>query len=111
MTNFGKVCEFNEAFGGAKSWHVQYKLLTEEFAEVAAEIPSAMYAADMEMLVPEEEYCERMGRLVKELADLLYVTYGFFQVLGVDADKVFEIVHESNMSKLGPDGKPVKKRD
>ena len=50
-------------------------------------------------------------KLTKELADLLYVTYGFAVTFGLPIDEVFERVHRSNMSKLGDDGKPVYRED
>lgn len=49
--------------------------------------------------------------LTKELADLLYVTYGFAVTFGLPIDEVFERVHRSNMSKLGDDGKPIYRDD
>lgn len=51
--------------------------------------------------------------LLKESADLLYVLLGTLVALGV-ADKfeeAFKRVHESNMSKLGDDGKPIYRED
>jgi len=42
------------------------------------------------------------------LADLLYVIYGYAVTFGWDLDEAFRRVHESNMSKLGDDGKPIK---
>lgn len=41
---------------------------------------------------------------VAALTDLLYLTYGSFVLMGVDPKPFFEIVHESNMGKLFPDG-------
>ena len=41
------------------------------------------------------------------LTDILYVTYGAGHAFGVDLDKCFEEVQNSNMSKLGKDGKPI----
>ena len=41
------------------------------------------------------------------LTDLLYVTYGAGHAFGIDLDKCFEEVQNSNMSKLGDDGKPI----
>jgi len=49
--------------------------------------------------------------LTKELADLLYVTYGMAVTFGLPIDEVFERVHQSNMSKLGDDGKPLYRDD
>ena len=51
------------------------------------------------------------AELTKELADLLYVTYGFAVTFGLPIDEVFERVHRSNMSKLGDDGKPIYRDD
>ena len=41
------------------------------------------------------------------LTDILYVAYGAGHAFGIDLDKCFNEVQESNMSKLGPDGKPI----
>ena len=41
------------------------------------------------------------------LTDILYVTYGAGHAFGIDLDKCFEEVQNSNMSKLGEDGKPI----
>lgn len=60
-----------------------------------------------------EEYNQQQDKehLAKELADLLYVTYWLAARIGIDIDKAFREVHKSNMSKLGDDGKPVKRAD
>ena len=54
---------------------------------------------------------EHRENFVKELADLLYVVYWMAARVGIDLDKAFRIVHSSNMSKLGDDGKPIKRAD
>ena len=41
------------------------------------------------------------------LTDILYVTYGAGHAFGINLDKCFEEVQNSNMSKLGADGKPI----
>ena len=41
------------------------------------------------------------------LTDILYVTYGAGHAFGVNLDKCFDEVQQSNMSKLGGDGKPI----
>ena len=41
------------------------------------------------------------------LTDILYVTYGAGHAFGIDLDKCFNEVQNSNMSKLGEDGKPI----
>ena len=41
------------------------------------------------------------------LTDILYVTYGAGHAFGIDLDKCFDEVQNSNMSKLNKDGKPI----
>ena len=41
------------------------------------------------------------------LTDILYVTYGAGHAFGINLDKCFDEVQNSNMSKLGKDGKPI----
>lgn len=66
-------------------------------------------------LIDEEydEVCEATNSedLIKELADLVYVIYGTAATFGWDLDEAFKRVHESNMSKLGDDGKPIYRDD
>lgn len=49
--------------------------------------------------------------LAKELVDILYVCHWTAAKIGIDTNEAFRRVHASNMSKLGPDGKPVKRED
>lgn len=49
--------------------------------------------------------------LLKELADLVYVTYGYAATFGWDLDEAVRRVHASNMSKLGEDGEPIYRED
>ena len=49
--------------------------------------------------------------LTKELADLVYVCWWLAARIGIDLNATLRLVHASNMSKLGPDGKPVKRGD
>lgn len=46
-----------------------------------------------------------------ELADLVYVAYGNALAYGFDLDDVLAEVHRANMSKLGADGRPVRRAD
>ena len=68
-----------------------------------------------EELAEVEEAIEKkdMINLLKELCDLQYVLDGLFVVCGMDQAKEegFMLVHQSNMSKLGDDGKPVYRED
>jgi predicted HAD superfamily Cof-like phosphohydrolase len=45
------------------------------------------------------------------LADIVYVAYGSAHVYGIDLDAVLDEVHASNMTKLGADGRPVRRAD
>ncbi len=45
------------------------------------------------------------------LADIVYVAYGAAVTYGIDLDAVIREVHRSNMSKIGPTGKPVRRAD
>ncbi len=48
---------------------------------------------------------------LKELADLVYVCYQYAINMGWDLDEALHRVHESNMSKLDEDGKPIYRED
>jgi len=48
---------------------------------------------------------------LKELADLVYVCYQYAENLGWDLDEALNRVHQSNMSKLGEDGQPIRRED
>lgn len=63
-----------------------------------------------------QTYLSRIGEmdslnLLKELADLAYVVYGTAEAFGWDLDEAVKRVHESNMTKLGEDGKPIYRED
>ena len=100
MTNFNKVKTFMETFGqevktkpsfsSDKINTLRYDLIKEELEElkIAMENKDLLEVADA-------------------LTDILYVTYGAGHAFGIDLDKCFEEVQNSNMSKLGEDGKPI----
>jgi predicted HAD superfamily Cof-like phosphohydrolase len=48
---------------------------------------------------------------LKELADLVYVCFQYAENLGWDLDVALDRVHQSNMTKLGEDGKPIRRED
>ena len=59
-----------------------------------------------------DESGEDQAALLKELADLVYVCYGYADRFGWDLDEAFRRVHLSNMSKLDPvTGKPIFRED
>ena len=100
MTNFKSVKKFMKTFG-------------QEIKEKAS-FPDDKITALRYDLIKEElgELREAMDKKdIKEVADaltdILYVTYGAGHAFGIDLDKCFEEVQNSNMSKLGSDGKPI----
>ena len=100
MTNFQKVKYFMETFGqevksspsfsSTKINELRYNLIKEELDEFknALDNNDLLEAADA-------------------LTDILYVTYGAGHAFGIDLDKCFDEVQNSNMSKLDENGKPI----
>jgi predicted HAD superfamily Cof-like phosphohydrolase len=76
-------------------------LICEEYEEVAQAI---IYLEDTRLNMTSGTVAEATEELAKELADLLYVVYGTAEELGIPLEEVFKAVHESNMSKVWPDG-------
>ena len=54
---------------------------------------------------------KNMVEIADALTDLLYVVYGAGHAFGIDLDDCFAEVDRSNMSKLGPDFRPIKRED
>lgn len=59
----------------------------------------------------EEQGPIDVAKTIDALCDLLYVVLGSAVSLGVDLLPFFRLVHDSNMAKLGPDGKPIRRSD
>src|SRR5690606_28859689 len=95
------VKELHEEVGGERGVTDQIRELRGR--PIAEEAPEAVDALKAEPIDREA--------VAKELAELLVVTYGTADVLGIDLDKAFDLVHESNMSKLGEDGTPIRRED
>ena len=106
MNKFYKsVKEFQEAFGQTPSIHRRVKLIKEEYKELMEAIPlSLVFSYSSVEPMPSD-------KIKKEAGDLLYVVTGIFVDYGWDMDAIFDKVHESNMSKLGDDGKPIYRED
>lgn len=83
------------------------KLIGEEVEELYAEIDKARAEIDAGGSITRET----LAAMMKELADVQYILSGMVVTFGMPADRVFERVHQSNMSKLGHDGKPVRRDD
>lgn len=57
------------------------------------------------------EYNNDLENIAKELADIIYIVCGTAVSYGIPLDRVFDEVHRSNLSKLGEDGKPLRRED
>ena len=100
MSNFDKVKKFMQTFGQEvnsspsfpkeKIVKLRYELIKEELSELNKAI--------------EDKNIEEVA---DALTDILYVTYGAGHAFGINLDRCFEEVQNSNMSKLGDDGKPI----
>ena len=90
MTTFGQEVKTNPSFASDKINLLRYELIKEELDEfkVALENNNLLEVADA-------------------LTDILYVTYGAGHAFGIDLDKCFEEVQNSNMSKLDAAGEPI----
>ena len=62
-------------------------------------------------LFKDQNNRSNQAALLKELADLVFVCYQFAAAFGLDLDTAMRRVFESNMSKLGEDGKPIYRAD
>ena len=100
MSNFKSVKKFMQTFG--------------QEVKNKAEFPEEKIINLRLNLIKEEleEFREAVKKKdIKEVADaltdILYVTYGAGHAFGIDLDSCFEEVQNSNMSKLGDDGKPI----
>lgn len=74
--------------------------------EEAQEVQEALdYLDRTDEGLTSSTYQEALIELAKELADLLYVTYGTAEELGIPLQDIFNTVHRSNMGKIWKDGK------
>lgn len=104
MTNYEKVKEFHDkfevvvqskpSFPDDNTVELRVDLIEEELTELI-------------VAIAEKDIVE----VADALTDLLYVVYGAGHTFGIDLDKTFAEVHRSNMSKLGEDGRPVRRAD
>lgn len=125
MSNYVKVRDFHKLFdlsvGNISNPKIQdaklrIKLMKEEFDELIEAIGYKIVHDEFgNYEIKENVYpkCnrEQLNDIAKELSDLLYVTYGTGVSFGIDCDEIFRKVHESNLSKLGEDMKPIRRED
>ena len=103
MSNGDMLKQFHETYLAKRNrkWSEEPEL--EELASklIAEEVTEFMH-----------ESGDDQAALLKELADLVYVCYGYADRFGWDLDEAFRRVHLSNMSKLDPvTGKPIFRED
>ena len=102
MTNFEKVAEFMTSFKQDVEIEPQWTSVSElRYNLIDEELKELRQALDERNLV----------EVADALTDLLYVVYGAGHSFGINLDKCFEEVHNSNMSKLGEDGQPIRRED
>ena len=100
MTNFEKVGLFMKTFGQEVKVKPSFstdkinKLRIDLIEEELEELKEAINKKDLK-------------ETIDALTDILYVTYGAGHAFGVNLGQCFEEVQNSNMSKLGNDGKPI----
>lgn len=105
ITNLDKVRKFHEAFN-MKVSPTNKPDITDEDVQLRLKLIEEEYKEVVEAIKSRNPY-----EIAKELSDLLYVTYGTAVSFGIDLDEAFDIVHRSNMTKLGDDGKPIYRED
>ena len=100
MTNFEKVKIFMETFGQevkSKSSLSSDKINSLRLSLIQEELD------ELNKAIQDKDIIE----VADALTDILYVTYGAGHAFGIDLDQCFNEVQNSNMSKLGDDGKPI----
>ena len=100
MTNFESVKKFMQIFGQEVRTNASFPndkiidLRIDLIREELSELKEAIEKKDIK-------------EVADALTDILYVTYGAGHAFGINLDKCFEEVQNSNMSKLDHDGKPI----
>ena len=100
MSNFSKVGVFMKTFGQEVKNKPSFstdkinKLRLDLIKEELGELTAAMENKDL-------------LEVADALTDILYVTYGAGHAFGINLDKCFNEVQNSNMSKLDENGKPI----
>ena len=90
MKTFGQEIKKNSSLSSEKINKLRVSLIEEELDELKQAIKD-----------------NNIKEVADALTDILYVTYGAGHAFGIDLDKCFDEVQNSNMSKLGEDGRPI----
>ena len=100
MSNFQKVKAFMKTFGQEVKEKAEFpneKIIKLRYALIKEELEELKEAIEQKDII----------EIADALTDILYVTYGAGHAFGINLDKCFNEVQESNMSKLGEDNKPI----
>ena len=90
MKTFGQEVKIKPSFSSDKINKLRIDLIKEELEELQEAIKN-----------------NDLLEVADALTDILYVTYGAGHAFGIDLDKCFDEVQNSNMSKLGENGEPI----
>jgi len=100
MSNFESVKKFMKTFGQEVKEKAEFpsdKITSLRFELIKEELDEFKFA------IKKKDIKE----VADALTDILYVTYGAGHAFGINLDECFKEVQNSNMSKLGEDGKPI----
>mgnify|MGYP001457355493 FL=1 len=100
MTNFEKVGTFMKTFGQ------EVKQSSSLSNDKINELRVSLIKEELDELI-EAINKKDLAEVADALTDILYVTYGAGHAFGINLDKCFEEVQNSNMSKLDNNGKPI----
>ena len=100
MTNFEKVKVFMKTFG--QDVKQQASLSTEKINSLRISLIEEELDELRKAIIEKD-----IKEVADALTDILYVTYGAGHAFGIDLDKCFDEVQNSNMSKLDENGKPI----
>ena len=100
MTNFEKVGIFMKTFGQ------ELKIKSELSTEKINKLRISLIQEELDEL-KQAIRDNNIKEVADALTDILYVTYGAGHAFGINLDQCFDEVQNSNMSKLGNDGKPI----
>lgn len=105
----------SEALSAVAEFHCAFDLPVETRPQ--QRVASSLGSLRIELLREEfEEFVLAVENsdvvaIADALADIVYVAYGSALTYGIDLDAVLREVHRANMSKLGPDGRPLMRAD
>jgi predicted HAD superfamily Cof-like phosphohydrolase len=107
MNLFESAKEFRELFQVSddlvkENIEKQFRLISEETKELSQAHDHMVHSGFQDVLV---------AAFLKECCDVIYVIAQYAAFLNIDIDEAYRRVHENNMAKVGPDGKPVFRED